>query len=250
MAWQPPAQPESVVWQFRSGQDFYVEETQRQLLQVKGITPVTTYFDFTYLWHYTIQKVTQDEISLIAVLEKVRVNNSTEMGGKTSELLKKHEKTKSNWILNKTPSGWQVRASAGPSSPHGKPYFLTLGTTAWESTPPSWKQTWGASINKIGNPSVALTVLLKQQTAERVFVNSRAQLEWPEGAVNPYKIKLQSSNNATVGLGEYDLTKSRWIHFEFYTSGNWSIPGTAETLQMKQDSYTGYRFYERRPTFP
>lgn len=250
IAWQPPQQPASVVWQFKPGQDMYVEETQRQLLQIKGTSTVTSYVDFTYLWHYQVTKASSSEAYIQATLEKVRINNSTEMGSKASEVLKLQEQTKSNWILTRNSTGWQARSTAETADKHAPPFFLTLGTTNWDQSPPGWKQEWKMPVSNWGTAKILLNVTLKQQTPELVHVNSRAELQWQPEGDKATVTQLQPAKNATLGLGEFDLGKYRWFNFEFYASGSWNITRENVTVQMKQDSYVNYRYHERRPVFP
>src|SRR4029079_8637300 len=134
-------------------QEFYIEESHRQLLTV---TPpgVTTYLDYSILIKYRVTTVRRNSVSLEAMVEGIRINNVNEAGAKAVEDIKKWEKSKTSWQLTRTNDGWS--AEPGSSNPKMKPpYMLLLGTEA-VSNDRSWQQTWSSGSNGAAQPTLTM----------------------------------------------------------------------------------------------
>jgi len=254
LAQQGASSPEALVWSFRQGQDFFVEETQRYLISTQGSTKVTSYVDYSMLWRYYSEKETRNEAVILATLEKIRINNSTEAGGKASEILKQLDNTKSRWRLTRDVSGWKI-AAIDNQPRHATPFLLTLGTTTWTDTPASWTQEWQAPADSRLPSKIVLTHVLKEQTSDRTNIRTKAELhaivESVDRRQTPERtIELHSQPGALQGIGEFDRTRNRWIYYEFWATGRWKIAQGEQRVQVKQDIYCNYRVYEKRPTFP
>lgn len=247
---QPPAQHESVLWSFKVGQEFYVEETHRHLFQVKSPVLVTSYFDYTYLWRYFIVSEKDGQFKLQATLEKVRVNNPNEAGGKACEVLKQHEGSKSSWLLVKNETGWTAEPVQGERAQHAVPYFLTLGTPRLTDQQDSWNQQWEVPIADWGNAIMTMIISIKQRVNDRLITTVRTKMDWPGAKTSSSLISFQPSTSTLAGLGEFDFTRSRWISYEFRIEGVWQASRLGVTTTLKQNSYCGYRLFDRRPTFP
>lgn len=247
---QSPQKPESTLWTYKAGQEFYVEEGQRQFLQVKGLSEVNNYFDFTYLWRYLVQSEVNGELKIQATLEKVKVNNLNEAGGRASEELKLQEGSRSNWLLKKTGSAWSIRPAPDNTSKHAAPILLTLGSNKIDERIPGWKQSWSMPKSEWGQAQLELTMTIRQQTSDRVSINNKAQFTWQNNKNQPVAITVQPQTSTTVGLGEFDINKGRWLYFEWRAEGTWQITSANSSSTMKQSQYCYYRYSERRPTFP
>ena len=244
LALLPPPQVLNTTWTFVRGQDFYVEETQRHLIQVSGSTKVTAYFDVTYGWRYYVQASHGDRMEVLAELEKVRVNNSTEAGARPTELLRQMTKTSSTWMLTPTDDGWHCEPVK--KGPHPPPYFLMLGHRQ-TSRSEGWKQTWKQNVEGQGTLACLQTLTPNQtsSTPERLRVRSRATLDWqqPEGS------DKQGANrpSSIPGIGEYDTQRSRWVYFELFAESDWRLAHSEKQANMKHHIYCVYRTYDRRP---
>lgn len=247
---QTPQKPESALWNYRTGQEFYVEEGQRQLLQIKGTTNVSNYFDYAFLWRYLVQSETKGVFKIEATLDKVRVNNPNEAGGRASELLKLQEGTKSYWSLKKGPTGWLIQPAQDDTGKHAAPLFLTLGTPKIDDATAGWKQEWPMPKSTWGQAELALTMTVKVQTNERLSVTNRGQFVWKPSDAYPGKVVYLPQTPSTVGLGEYDPVKNRWLYFEWRAEGAWQVTSASASSTMKQSQFSYYRYSERRPVFP
>src|SRR5450432_588256 len=155
---QTPAKSESVLWAFKAGQEFFVEETQRHLFQVNSPTVVTSYLDYSYLWRYFIVSQDNNQVKVQATLEKVRVNNPNELGARAGEAIKKHAGSKSTWLLTKNEMGWVAEPVPGEPHPHAVPYFLTLGTAHLTDQQDNWTQLWKVPIADWGNANLHMSI--------------------------------------------------------------------------------------------
>src|SRR4051794_29352768 len=116
------------VWRFTPGQEFFVEETHRQLLTVNhDAGPVTTYVDYSAVLRYKVTQARGDQATVEATVEKIRINNTNEAGAKAVEAIKQRDKAKTTWRLTRSNGGWQGHA-VSPSSEVAPPIFLTLGS--------------------------------------------------------------------------------------------------------------------------
>ena len=247
---QTPAEPESVLWSFKAGQEFFVEETQRQLLQVNSPTVVTSYLDYAYLWRYFIVSQNNNQVKVQATLEKVRVNNPNELGARAGEALKKHAGSKSTWLLTKNDTGWVAEPMPGEPHPHAVPYFLTLGTTHLTDQQDNWTQLWKVPIADWGNANLHMSIAIKQRINDRLVTTVRTKMDWPADNTAVTKVSYQPNSSAISGLGEFDFTKGRWSYFEFRVDGAWQVTRQEKVITMKQNNYCSYRLSERQPTFP
>lgn len=247
---QPPANHESVLWVFKVGQEFYVEETQRHLFQVKNPAPVTSYFDYTCLWRYFIVSESNGQFKLLATLEKVRINNPNEAGARACEALKQHEGAKSLWLLVKKETGWTAEPIPGEPGRHAVPYFLTLGTPRLTDQQDSWNQFWKVPVADWGDANLDMTITIKQRVNDRLMTTVRTRMDWPAGKTSSALLSFQPNASSLAGLGEFDFTRSRWVFFEYRIEGAWQATRQGVTTNMKQNSYCAYRLFERRPTFP
>jgi hypothetical protein len=239
-----PSRVLNTTWAFTRGQEIYVEETQRHLMQTEGATKVTAYFDVTYLWRYYVQNVKGDKVEVLAQLEKVRVNNPTEAGARATELLKQMKSSDSIWLLTPTEEGWNCQAVK--KGHHPPPFFLLLGHRhAVRAT--GWTQTWQQDVPSQGTLRCQLTVIpnLSTSTPDRLRVRSRATIDWQDStrqtAVKPSSIP---------GMGEFDAQRSRWLYFEMFSDGDWKLEQSGQKVTMRHQLYCAYRSYERRPQFP
>ncbi|HQR06422.1 MAG TPA: hypothetical protein PLN21_06345 [Gemmatales bacterium] len=247
---QPPANQESVLWSFKVGQEFFVEETQRHLFQAKNTALVTSYFDYTYLWRYFIVSEKNGQFTLQATLEKVRVNNPNEAGAKAIEALKQHEGSKSSWLLVRNETGWTAEPVPGERGRHAVPYFLTVGTPRLTDQQDSWNQLWKVPIADWGDANMDMTITIKQRVNDRLLTTVRTKMEWPVGKTSTSLLEFQPNGSTLAGLGEFDFTRSRWVFFEFRIEGIWQVTRQGVSGSLKQNSYCAYRLFERRPAFP
>lgn len=247
---QPPANQGSVLWSFKVGQEFFVEETQRQLFQVKSPTAVTSYFDYSCLWRYFIVSEKDGQFKLLTTLEKVRINNPNEAGAKAAEVLKQQEGSKSSWLLINKESGWTVEPLADEKVRHAVPYFLTLGTPSLTDQQDSWNQLWKVPVADWGHANLDMTITIKQRINDRLVTSVRTRMDWPPGKSSSALLSFLPNPSALAGLGEFDFTRNRWVFFEFRVDGIWQATRQGVSTTMKQCSYCSYRLYERRPAFP
>jgi hypothetical protein len=246
---QSPATPEAVQWSFKRGQDFFVEETQRYLLSSHGNKSLTSYADYTMLWRYYAEKETASEVIILATLEKIRVNNSTEAGGKASELLKLQSNTKSRWKLTRDFTGWQIDVVENTPR-HVTPYILILGTNTWTDTPASWTQEWSSPSGMSLPSKIVLRHELKEQTSERTNIRIKAHLQ--NDSKNPSNdlVEVKSHPGSLQGIGEFDRVRNRWVNYEFWVTALWKVNQGINQVTIKQDNYCNFRIHEKRPTFP
>lgn len=234
----------NTTWAFTRGQEIYVEETQRHLMQSEGATKVTAYFDVTYLWRYFIQSTRGNKVEVLAQLEKVRVNNPTEAGARPTEMLKQMKSSDSIWLLTPTEAGWHCEALK--KGHHPPPFFLLLGHRQTERAT-GWKQNWTQEATGQGKLQCQLTLTtnLGTSTPDRLRVRSRATVDWLESekqsVVKPSSIP---------GIGEFDAQRSRWLYFEIFADGDWKMEQSGRQVNMRHQLYCNYRSYERRPQFP
>lgn len=243
-----PATPEAVLWSFKRGQDFFVEETQRYLLSTQS-NKLTSYVDYTMLWRYYTEKETATEVIILATLEKIRVNNSTEAGGKASELLKLQDNTKSRWKLTRDTNGWMIEAVENTPR-HATPYLLIAGTNSWTDTPASWTQEWRSPAGMSLPSKIVIRHELKEQTSERTSIRTKAHVESVPEAKPPFSVEVKSQPGSLQGIGEFDRQRNRWIYYEFWVTAQWKVTQGNNQVTLKQDNYCNYRIYEKRPTFP
>lgn len=237
----------NTTWALDVGNDFFVEESQRHLIQVTGDKKVTSYFDVTYLWHYQIRAKHGKRLEVVAELEKVRVNNPTEAGAKPSELLRQMKPSKSTWLFSPTTEGWQCEPVGKPN--HAPPFLLLLGSRATDPVS-GWKQTWKQTIPDQGSLLCHLELIpnASTSTSDRLRIRTAATLERHTG--NNQKGKDISKPQAIPGIGEFDKQKSRWLYFEVFAKGEWQHESTGSHAVLKHDIYCSYRSYDRRPSFP
>ncbi len=249
LAYQSPDAPEAVQWSFRRGQDFFVEETQRYLLASQGNKAVTSYVDYTMLWRYYTEKETPTEVIILATLDKIRVNNSTEAGGKASELLKLQDNTKSRWKLSRDTTGWKIEAVENTPK-HATPYLLVAGTNSWTDTPASWTQEWQSPVGMSIPSKIVIRHELKEQTSERTNIRTKAHLQAVSDNTSLFVVEVKSQPGSLQGIGEFDRQRNRWIYYEFWLTAHWKVTQGNNQVTLKQDNYCNYRIYEKRPTFP
>lgn len=246
---QGPSTPEAVQWSFKRGQDFYVEETQRYLLSTQGNKSLTSYADYTLLWRYYTERETANEVVILATLEKIRVNNSTEAGGKASELLKLQDNTKSRWKLIRESTGCKVEAIDNIPK-HATPYLLIVGTSSWTDTPASWTQNWHSPVGMSLPSKIVLRHELKEQTSERTSIRTKAHLQAVSDVKPLFTVELKSEPGSLQGIGEFDRQGKRWIYYEFWVTAQWKVTQGNNQVTLKQDNYCNFRIHEKRPTFP
>lgn len=245
-----PAKPQSVLWSYRSGQDFYVEETQRQFLQIKGGVTATSYLDYSCLWHYAIKAESDAGLQLQASLLRLRVNNPNEAGARAVEKFNLKEGTQSNWLLKKENAGWTIHRAPGDAGRHAPPYFLTFGTPKLDQALDGWKQSWKMPVANWGQVALELTVTLRPQTSDFLPVSTKGRFLWSADEGKDVQVTVMPTNNSIAGLGAFDPTRNRWSFVEWRADGNWQVTRAGVTCTMKHDLYCYFRFYERRPTFP
>jgi hypothetical protein len=249
LTFQGPVTPEAVQWSFKRGQDCFVEETQRYLLSAQGNKSVTSYVDYTMLWRYYTEKETASEVIILATLEKIRVNNSTEAGGKASELLKLQDNTKSRWKLTRDTTGWKIEAVENTPK-HATPYLLIAGTNSWTETPASWTQEWQSPAGMSIPSKIVIRHELKEQTSERTSIRTKAHLQSFSDNASQYVVELKSQPGSLQGIGDFDRQRNRWIYYEFWLTAQWKVTQGNNQVTLKQDNYCNFRIYEKRPTFP
>lgn len=241
---------ETVLWSYKPGQEFFVEETQRHLLQVRKPQVVSTYLDFTYLWRYYIQSEKDQQFTIQATLEKVRVNNPNEAGARATEQLRQHAGTRSTWLLARSADGWKAEPLPGEQTRHSVPYFLTAGIADLKEAQEGWKQRWKIPVYELGQADLEVSVQIKQRSNDRLLTNIRAKMDWPADNTSTVSVHFVPSGSSIAGLGEFDFSKGRWNYFEYRLDGYWIVTRADRTTEMKQATYCGYRLSERRPTFP
>lgn len=242
---QEPISPVPVQWAFKTGQEFFVVEYQRQLIQVSEPVNTSSYFESTYLWRYNILSATSSRIALKATLERVIVNNPNESGGRAAVVMKNLEGTQSDWILVADQQRWNYQQEGSAPGKHAPPWFLTLGTRDWGQSPTGWKQQWEMNIPALGQAQIQLHCLLKQQTQDRVIISNSTRLGFQNTADT--KVQLISSSSSPQGMGEYDFVRKCWQFFDFRFTGTWTMQQNEKTAKVKQDYVGSYRWYDRRP---
>lgn len=247
---QQISKSETVLWSYKPGQEFFVEETQRHLLQVRKPQVVSTYLDFTYLWRYFVLSEKNHQVRIQATLEKIRINNPNEAGARAVEELKQQAGSRSTWLLSRTGDGWKAEQLPGEQTRHAVPYFLTAGIADLKEAQEGWKQRWKIPVTDWGQADLEVTVQIKQRINDRLLTSIRAKMEWPADNKTTVSIHFQPSGSSIAGLGEFDFSKGRWNYFEFRLDGYWTVTRPEATTEMKQATYCGYKLSERRPTFP
>ncbi|HMP17165.1 MAG TPA: hypothetical protein PKD72_09100 [Gemmatales bacterium] len=239
----------AISWKFRQGTEFYIEETQRHLLVLPG-SQLKAYMDYTQLWRYYPEKVQGDEVILLATLERIRINNPNEMGARAGELLKQHENTKSRWKLTKQDALWSLEPLENQPQ-HAPPHLLSMGTSRWAMDSSPWVAEWPAPANSPVPCKLVLTHTLKEQTADRIQVRTRAEFQNTASEAGDYKqVTLKSQPAPLQGLGDYDRNRERWLYYEIWASVLWKLENGSQRLEARQDLYCNYRFHEKRPVFP
>lgn len=242
---QEPISPVAVQWSFKTGQEFFVVEYQRQYIQVLEPVQTNSYFDTTRLWRYSVVNRTGDRVMLKVTLEKIIVNNPNESGARAEVMLKNMEGTQSEWVLIADQQTWKCLVNESKPGKHSPPWFLTVGTRDWDKTPVGWKQEWEMPIPSLGQAQIQLSCTLKQQTQSTVNITTSAKPIWKN--IQDAKVELVSSSSLPLGMGEYDINRKCWQYFDYRFSGTWRVQQHEKTAKVKLDFFGGYRWYERQP---
>src|SRR5262249_30687179 len=151
-------------WQFVRGQEFFVDETHRQLYLLKqGDTQLNSYLDYSLLKHYHVKSAQSQLVELEVTWEKVRINNPNEAGREAIEVLKKKEGAKHSYRLRKQDQLWQLDASKQPAPQETifSTLLFTLGNASFDLDHPAWTMRWPFSIPPLGKIQLVMNMQTK-----------------------------------------------------------------------------------------
>lgn len=241
-ATKPAAPVAPAIWRFEAAQDFVVEETHRQLLTVTaGTEPVSTYVDYSALVRYRVTATSRDGATVEATVEKIRINNPNEAGGKAVEAITKRQKTKVIWHLTRSPEGWS--AASDPPSTASPPLFLTLGSRVM-SDEQGWKQSWSVPLPSGGSATLILEATVRHNDTSRLQVALRTR--W-EPAPADSGLTITSLPLTTSGIANYDRGRGRWEYADLRVKGVVTANQGGRTVEIRQDLTSYYRLFDRMP---
>jgi hypothetical protein len=251
---QPAPRPQPLVWQFSRGQEFFIEENQRQLYLAKnGDTRINSYLDYSLLKRYQVKSMQERLVELEATWEKVRVNNLSEAGKEAVDTLKKQEGTKHTYYLRKKDQTWQVDPDKNEAQEAiFSTLLFTLGTASFDADHPSWTARWPVSIPSQGQ----IQLVMKMQTKPteipmRLRSEVRAEFELlPLEGSAATSIQLENTPTATPGWGSFDARRVRWEYLDFRVICVFKTTQGERRAEIKQDFIAVYRVYDSRPFWP
>jgi hypothetical protein len=228
------------VWRFTPGQEFFVEETHRQLLTVAHDSgAVSTYIDYSAVVRYKVTHVRGDRVTIDATIERIRINNTTEAGGRAVESIKQREKSKTTWRLRRTSAGWESVGT--PTIPDtAPPIFLTLGGRIGPENQ-SWQQSWSATL-----PSGPATLRMTGKVRQNTQSPHRFELR-PEWVSDHPHVRLTTQPTQTGGIGMFDITRGRWFYVDFRLRASLMAHRNGRQVEMKQDLTSYYRLSDQMP---
>ncbi len=252
----------SFLWKFQESEEFFVEETHRQLLQttIQG-KPVKTYLDYSMILKYRVRSATSNEVLLERVLERHRVNNLNEAGKAAIDALKNPLGSRANIRLTKKNSDTEIQPfgdrwhcrSITPS--RGNESFLSLLFTLGPARPDSGKSEWSHSLSAPVSDWGVLEWTLgcqakQQENSQRFQVSIRPQMKWiPAAPAGQLKLSVQSIPHATTGLGVFDSQRGRWDYLDYRLTSQLHVAKESKEVELKQDFTAIYRVFANRPSW-
>jgi hypothetical protein len=218
-----------LVWRFASGQEFWVEQTHRQLYQLtRDGAQTTAYLDYTLLHRFRVKSVTDQSAELEMLLLRQRVNNPNEAGKPAIDALRKLEGSTRLVRLKKSPTGWTlavpppppnlpavpplVRGGKGVVEPEGitsdqsfSAALFTLGTSKLDRDKPDDLQPIETSAGGLGRLILQARATFKQEDSDqRLRLEIRTSLKAvpaDSGPLTPPLIKGGMGGVSAAGEG-------------------------------------------------
>jgi hypothetical protein len=256
LLWQAPETRtlRPLIWRFSPGQEFFVEETHRQLYQIKaGAAPVTTYLDYSLLRHYQVKPRQGSFVEVEITLEQVRINNPIEAGSAAIQELKKKEGSKVLCQLRRQDHRWHIVAnSPGVSQADFTFFLLTLGSPQFDAAHPAWEQSWELPAPAAGG-TMRLVLHGEVKSAEsepRLRAELRPELRWIDaGPLSENRVQVVSQPNLAPGWALYDVNHGWWEYADFRVAAVVTAQQGTRQVEIKQDFSAIYRVTSSKPVW-